>query len=85
MPGGGFNGNGDHWYFIPAEKRRAWWLHLIDAGQCRILGLPAPPLPDYAAPVLYPAVSAHDPLLPIEGHDGLILVPGSLDVHSPEL
>ncbi len=67
------------WFLIPADKRHAWWLHLTDAGQCKILGRPAPATPAYATPILYPTVSAHDLLPPIGDNAEFLMVPGSLE------
>jgi len=79
------HGNGEiDWFLIPADKRHAWWLHLTDAGQCKLLGQPTPATPAYATPILYPAVSAHDPLLPIGDNPEFLVVPGSLDAKARE-
>jgi hypothetical protein len=67
------------WFLIPADRRHAWWFHLTDAGQCKILGQPKPAAPAYATPILFPAICDHDPLLPRGDHQDFLVVPGSLE------
>lgn len=77
--------NGEtNWFLIPADKRHAWWFHLTDAGQCKILGQPAPATPAYATPILYPTICDYDPLLPCGNNPDFLVVPGSLEAKVKE-